>query len=292
MSAIPSSWMPAAKMDRVICHWTAGRHKASATDKKHYHVLIEGDGTVVKGDPSIKLNEAPAKDGYAAHTRNCNSGSIGVSMCCMWNAKESPFDAGPAPMTKVQWTKMVQCVAELCVRYKIPVTPKTVLSHAEVQANLGIAQRGKWDFTRLAFDISTAGAKACGDKLRRDVSAAIAGATAPAPAAPAKPAEPATTHKVVNGDTWFGIARNYGLEQDDLLAFNSAKATDTLKIGRVLQLVPAKPAPEPKPAPAPAPVAAPQEPAKAIPAPTQPAPIPAALAPAKSLWQRFLDLFR
>jgi hypothetical protein len=55
--------------------------------------------------------------------------------------------------TKAQWDKMIQVVAELARHYRIPITPKTVLTHAEVQSNFGIAQRGKWDITRLPFDL-------------------------------------------------------------------------------------------------------------------------------------------
>ncbi|PWE57119.1 N-acetylmuramoyl-L-alanine amidase [Metarhizobium album] len=163
---IPADWMPAAKMERIICHWTAGAHKASEFDRQHYHILIEDDGKLIRGIPSIKLNEAPAKAGYAAHTLNCNSGSIGVSLCCMGGSHESPFDPGKYPMTAKQFDVLSSVVAELCRRYGIKITDKTVLSHAEVQGNLGIQQRGKWDFTRLAFDPSVIGARACGDKLR------------------------------------------------------------------------------------------------------------------------------
>ncbi len=170
---LPADWMPDAKMQRVIVHWTAGTHSASETDRGHYHVLIEGSGKPIRGKPSIKLNEAPAKTGYAAHTLNCNSGSIGVSMCCMGGAIESPFSAGKYPMTREQWEAMTSAVADLCRRYSIPVTDKTVLSHAEVQNNLGIQQRGKWDFTRLAFAPSVVGAKACGDMMRAEVRAKL-----------------------------------------------------------------------------------------------------------------------
>lgn len=163
---ILADWMPAAKMERIICHWTAGAHKASEFDRGHYHILIEDDGKLIRGIPSIKLNEAPAKAGYAAHTLNCNTGSIGVSLCCMGGSHESPFDPGKYPMTAKQFETLSTVVAELCRRYGIKITDKTVLSHAEVQGNLGIQQRGKWDFTRLAFDLSVKGARACGDKLR------------------------------------------------------------------------------------------------------------------------------
>jgi len=169
LRALPAEWLPRVKMQRVICHWTAGHHKASDDDKGHYHFLIEDDGDVVRGKPSVDLNTAPVKPGYAAHTLNCNTGSIGVSLCCMALAVESPFNPGKAPMTKAQWDKLAVVVADLCRTYNIPVTPKTVLSHAKVQVNLGIQQRGKWDFTRLAFAPEVKGAKACGDLLRKAV---------------------------------------------------------------------------------------------------------------------------
>jgi N-acetyl-anhydromuramyl-L-alanine amidase AmpD len=172
--AVPAAWMPDAIMKRVIVHWTAGAHKASALDKSHYHVLIEDDGQLVRGKPSIALNDARgAKASYAAHTLNCNTGSIGVSLCCMAGAIESPFKAGTAPMTRTQWDTLPRVVADLCWRYGIAVTPQTVLSHAEVQINLGIKQRGKWDIARLAFDPSIIGAKACGDGLRKVVAALL-----------------------------------------------------------------------------------------------------------------------
>lgn len=172
---VPASWMPAAKMQRIIVHWTAGQHRASDLDRQHYHLLIEGDGTVVRGVPTIDLNQSPARAGYAAHTLNCNSGSIGVSLCCMAGAVESPFDAGPQPMTRTQWDKAADVLAVLCARYGIEPTRQTLLSHAEVQDTLGIRQRGKWDISRLAFDPSTVGAHACGDRLRRETLARMQG---------------------------------------------------------------------------------------------------------------------
>lgn len=172
---IPAGWMPAAQIERVVFHWTAGTDKASKLDRQHYHLLIEGDGKLVRGIPSIALNSKPkAKAGYAAHTRNCNTGSIGVSLCGMGGAVESPFSAGKWPLTKAQWDVLADVLAELCEFYQIPVTPQTVLSHAEVQGTLGIAQRQKWDIARLPFDPSLKGAKAVGDHLRLLVKVRLA----------------------------------------------------------------------------------------------------------------------
>lgn len=172
--AIPLSWLPKASISRIIVHWTAGQHRASADDRKHYHLLWEGDGTIIRGIPTIDKNDAGGlKEGYAQHTLNCNTGSVGVSMCAMTGAIEAPFSPGPAPLTEKQWNAMVQGVAQLCQRYGIPVTDRTVLTHAEVQPNLGIRQRGKWDITRLPWDKSVVGHRAVGDLLRRQVAAAI-----------------------------------------------------------------------------------------------------------------------
>lgn len=171
---IPSTWLPTASIQRVILHWTAGAHKATDFDRLHYHLLIEGDGALVRGIPSIALNSLPkAKAGYAAHTLNCNTGSIGVSMCAMAGALERPFSAGSQPLTKAQWDAASTAVAELCRRYSIPVGSKTVLSHAEVQANLGIKQRGKWDIAKLPFDPAFDTARKCGDRFRAEVKAKL-----------------------------------------------------------------------------------------------------------------------
>jgi N-acetyl-anhydromuramyl-L-alanine amidase AmpD len=161
-------------MQRIVAHWSAGAHKASPLDKEHYHFIVEGDGKVVKGDHDVSDNVNTADDDYAAHTRGCNTGSIGVSLACMAGANESPFRTGPYPLTFLQWEKAIKVIAELAEFYKIPVTNKTILTHAEVQANLGIKQLGKWDISRLPFAPEVVGAKPVGDKMRDEVKALLA----------------------------------------------------------------------------------------------------------------------
>lgn len=170
LRVLQREWLPSAVMQRVILHWTAGTHTASELDRSHYHVLVQGDGTLVRGRPSISGNSLVSPVGLrASHTLNCNTGSIGVSLCCMAGAVERPFSSGKFPMTRAQWEKVAYVIADLCERYDIRVSPKTVLSHAEVQKNLDIRQRGKWDVARLSFDESIVGATACGDEMRRMV---------------------------------------------------------------------------------------------------------------------------
>lgn len=170
---LPADWTPPAAMLRVHLHWTAGAHRASAEDRARYHVLVEGDGTLVRGDRSIAANAPGSGQAPASHTRGANTGAVGLALCGMRDARESPFDPGPSPLTALQWERAAAVAAELCRRYRIPVSRATLLSHAEVQGTLGIAQRGKWDVARLAFDPSLVGATAVGDRFRDLARAAL-----------------------------------------------------------------------------------------------------------------------
>jgi N-acetyl-anhydromuramyl-L-alanine amidase AmpD len=174
MGIVPQAWMPNCSMKRVILHWTAGKHKASSLDKAHYHILIEDDGTLVRGTHTILDNVSTGDDRYAAHTLKCNTGSIGVSVCCMEGAVERPFNSGNFPMTKTQWETMAQVVAELCEFYDIDVTPQTVLGHGEVTKELGIDQGGKWDPMVLPWDTKPSFTQV-GDQFRDLVKSKITG---------------------------------------------------------------------------------------------------------------------
>ena len=148
---VPDAWMPPAEMRRIIIHWTAGGHRANDVDRAAYHILVEESGNLVRGTHSILDNVSTADGDYAAHTLGCNTRSIGVSMCCMAGCQQAPFKPGRFPMSERQWTTMLHVVAQLCRRYGIDVTPTTVLGHGEVQDNLGIRQKSKWDPMVLPF---------------------------------------------------------------------------------------------------------------------------------------------
>lgn len=167
---VPSSWLPDCKMTRIVAHWTAGAYSVSDVDREHYHIIVGGDLKLVRGDNSIKANVSTSdSDGYAGHTKNCNSGSIGIAVACMANADDSPFDAGNYPMTKGQWLVMAEVAAECCRKYGIKVTPTTVLQHGEVQKNLGVAQNGKWDCCKLPWMPQATSVQAC-DAWRNEVA--------------------------------------------------------------------------------------------------------------------------
>lgn len=162
-------------MKRIVMHWTAGSHNASAVDREHYHVIVQGDGRVVYGNKKPEANESTADGDYAAHVRALNTGSIGIAVAAMFNARERPFDAGPYPITEAQYEAFVKAVADLAATYKIPISPETVLTHAEVEPTLGVAQRGKWDITWLPGMADVQSPRAVGDRIRRDVMAAMRG---------------------------------------------------------------------------------------------------------------------
>lgn len=158
-------------------HWTAGGHRANGTDKRAYHYIIEGDGSIVKGNNPPEANRViiTPSDGstYAAHTRGLNTGSIGVAVAAMRGAREVPFDAGPSPITDAQVAALVKHVAALADKYGIPVTRECVLTHAEVQPTLGVWQRQKWDIMWLPGMTKPTDPVAVGDMLRTQIRDAL-----------------------------------------------------------------------------------------------------------------------
>lgn len=161
-------------LKRIVAHWAVTRYKATALAKKHYHFIVEGDGNVVAGNHKPEANIRPVSGKYAAHVRSMNTGSIGISMAAMQGARW-PSNAGAFPFTESQFNAMCRKIATLCKQYGIVVSPSTVLSHAEVEGTLGVKQNGKWDFTIIPFMPNLKGAKACGDEMRRRVSAYMDG---------------------------------------------------------------------------------------------------------------------
>lgn len=207
---LPLSWTPTCSMQRVILHWSEGRNLANDTDKEHYHLLIEqtptGQVRVIRGDHSISDNANTSDGDYAAHTKGCNTGSIGVALCGMMGCEQTPFTAGPTPITLAQWRMLEDVVAELCQRYRIPVTPETVLCHGEVQRVLGITQLGKWDPMAWPWNLSVPGSK-IGSLFRVAVQGKISVAIISKGAvAPLQPPAPSCTVVLPDGTSVFGPA--------------------------------------------------------------------------------------
>lgn len=115
-------------MKRIIIHWTAGGWFPNATDKEHYHFLIDKNGKTINGKYKVEDNENCYDGKYAAHTGGGNTGAIGVSMCGMFGFKNSK-NIGEYPLTKKQCEACFKLVAQLCKKYLINVN--NVLTHHE-----------------------------------------------------------------------------------------------------------------------------------------------------------------
>ncbi len=117
-------------MKRIIIHWTAGRYYPTDYEKEHYHFLVDKNGIVHSGKFKPEDNEIcrPAK--YAAHTGGGNTGSIGVAICAMEGFKNQNH-IGNYPILKKQFESTMEFCAKLAGKYKIEITPQTVMTHYE-----------------------------------------------------------------------------------------------------------------------------------------------------------------
>lgn len=137
-------------MKKIIIHWTAGTNQPCNTDYEHYHFLVNKDGVIIAGKYSPEDNENCNDGKYAQHCGGGNTGAIGVSMCGMYVPKNVCIKETKYPLTKIQCEAMFKLVAELCKKYNIPITNKTVLTHYEFgQANPKTSSFGKIDIIYL-----------------------------------------------------------------------------------------------------------------------------------------------
>ena len=168
-----------AKLERIIWHWSAGGYTPGNSERDHYHFFIDGDGDVQAGDYAPEDNLDTADGAYAAHVKGFNTGSIGIAVCAMAEASESPFNAGECPIRPVQLRALLLKTVDLCKQYQITIGRETTLSHAEVQPSCGKPQDGKWDISWLPGMQSAADPVMVGDLLRSLVAVAAAGAGLP-----------------------------------------------------------------------------------------------------------------
>lgn len=149
---------------RIHWHWTAGAYTGNSTDRRAYHILIEGDGLVVR---------VAACDARRSHTLDASGGAIGISLCAMAGAVERPFSAGDHLVTENQIAALARETARLCRVYDLPVSQWSTLSHAEVQPTLGIRQKNKWDICWLPGLAGPADPVTIGNRIRDLVRAEL-----------------------------------------------------------------------------------------------------------------------
>ena len=119
-----SIWEQARSVGRepkVYLHWSAGHYNTVFDD---YHINIKGDGTiVVTGD----------LDEIKSHTWRRNTGSVGISLCCAYNATSK--NLGPEPPTQEQIEVMSQVIAAVCNGLWLTIDKEHVLTHGEAADN-------------------------------------------------------------------------------------------------------------------------------------------------------------
>ncbi len=118
------------RLNKIIFHWTAGTYYPNATDRLHYHFLIDKNGKVYNGVYKPEDNENCNDGRYAQHTGGGNTGAISISYCGMYNF-HNMHNVGNYPLTGVQVERGFKLGAELCKKYGIKITPETVLTHYE-----------------------------------------------------------------------------------------------------------------------------------------------------------------
>lgn len=159
-------------MKRIVLHWTGGGPRPNPLDLRSYHFLVAQDGGRHEGDKPPEANRRPLRDGYVRHAGGFNSDAIGIGLCGMLEARESPFSPGPYPITIKQYVEACEWAAELCVIYKIPVKPETVLIHSEVRPRFG-AGIYKWDVNWLPGMARPGDALEMGNAFRARVRAHV-----------------------------------------------------------------------------------------------------------------------
>lgn len=157
-------------LHRINWHWTAGLKVPSSLDKKHYNDLFDYQGNQYDGGarPEHQANYNWRKGIGVSHTRNCNTGVIGMAVCGMHEAQGWPSVVwGNNPITWEGIDAMLERSAMYSKKFWIPCTPWSMMTHAEVQETMGIQQKNKWDYMILPGDDSVRSARETGDILRK-----------------------------------------------------------------------------------------------------------------------------
>ena len=154
-----------SKPKRIIIHWTAGGHKANATDLSHYHFIFEGDGTIRNGRHSVASN-CPVVRGrpYAMHCGGGNSWSAGYSLC------GGPKGYRLGEITRLSFERMCLRVAQDIHKWNITLSPETVMTHYEFGlANPRTSSAGKPDISNLPWAPEIP-AREVGNHIRRTIN--------------------------------------------------------------------------------------------------------------------------
>ncbi len=171
VSPVDAAARDAGGLRRIILHWTAGAYSVGDA-VNHYHGIIDRYGFLVPGKLRPEDNIDTTDGIYTPHALNANTGAIGLAVAAMHNAQGWPaFKWGNYPLLPIQIDGLVREAAKYARTYGIPVTRRTILTHAEVEPTLGIKQNGKWDIRVLPGMTRVQDPIIIGDMLRERISA-------------------------------------------------------------------------------------------------------------------------
>lgn len=112
---------------RIYLHWSAG-HYADGRESQmfldEYHLCVDRDGSIYAEHPL---------DEVLSHTWRRNTGSVGITMSCAYNATTN--DLGDEPPTAEQIESMAQAIWKIADGLWLTISKQYVLTHGEASAN-------------------------------------------------------------------------------------------------------------------------------------------------------------
>lgn len=107
---------------KVYLHWSAGRYDSVFDD---YHINITGAGKIF-----VTTNDLSE---IKSHTWRRNTGSIGISLCCAYNATSS--DLGEYAPTGIQIETIAKVIDVVATGLWLTINKEYVLTHGEAADN-------------------------------------------------------------------------------------------------------------------------------------------------------------
>ena len=107
---------------KVYLHWSAGRYDSVFDD---YHINITGAGKIF-----VTTNDLSE---IKSHTWRRNTGSIGISLCCAYNATSS--DLGEYAPTNIQIETIAKVIDVVATGLWLTINKEHVLTHGEAADN-------------------------------------------------------------------------------------------------------------------------------------------------------------
>ena len=107
---------------KVYLHWSAGRYDSVFDD---YHINITGAGKIF-----VTTNDLSE---IKSHTWRRNTGSIGISLCCAYNATTN--DLGEYAPTNIQIETIAKVIEVVATGLWLTINKEHVLTHGEAADN-------------------------------------------------------------------------------------------------------------------------------------------------------------